>query len=112
MFLSYVNEEEVIDIVRKSKTKVSTDCDEVDMKTLKWVIEGISKPLTYICNLSFKTGIFPLNMKTAKVCPLFKHGDKHLFTNYRPISLLPQFSKIIEKIFSVRLDSFLQKYKV
>lgn len=112
MFLSHVYENEIIDIVSKSKSKMSTDSDDLDMKTLKWVIEGISKPLTYICNLSFKTGIFPTGMKIAKVIPLFKHGDKHHFTNYRPISLLPQFSKILEKLFDTRLDSFLQKYNI
>ena len=44
------------------------------MKVVKKVIEGISEPLTYICNLSFQTGKFPNNMKIAKVVPLYKTG--------------------------------------
>ncbi len=51
-------------------------------------------------------------MKIAKVIPLFKTGDKHLFTNYRPVSLLPQFSKILEKVFNNRLDNFIEKHNL
>lgn len=62
----------------------------------------------HICNQSFKTGIFPNQMKVSKVLPLYKGGDKHLFCNYRPISLLSQFSKILEKLFVKRLDSYVE----
>ena len=48
-------------------------------------------------------------MKIAKVVPLFKSGDKSSFNNYRPISLLSQFSKILEKVFDVRLQKFINK---
>lgn len=72
----------------------------------------ISKPLTFIRNLSFQTGKFPNKIKIAKVVPLYKSGDTHHFTNYRPVSLCPQFSKILEKIFSNRLDKFIDKHKL
>ena len=64
------------------------------------------------CNLSLKSGIFPDGMKVAKVIPLFKSGDDELFNNYRPVSLLLQFSKILEKAFKKRLDSFINKYNL
>ena len=51
-------------------------------------------------------------MKIAKVIPLYKSGNKHHFTNYRPVSLLPQFSKILEKLFNNRLDNFIDKHKL
>ena len=51
-------------------------------------------------------------MKTAKVIPMYKTGNKHHFTNYRPISLFPQFSKILEKLFNDRLCKFIDKYKL
>uniref|UniRef100_A0A671U3I7 Reverse transcriptase domain-containing protein n=1 Tax=Sparus aurata TaxID=8175 RepID=A0A671U3I7_SPAAU len=51
-------------------------------------------------------------MKVAKVVPLFKNGDTHEFTNYRPISILPQLSKILEKLFNNRLDNFINKHKL
>ena len=51
-------------------------------------------------------------MKIAKVIPLFKAGNKHHFTNYRPVSLLPQFSKHFEKLFNNRLNNFIEKHKL
>ena len=51
-------------------------------------------------------------MKVAKVIPIFKGNDKQVFTNYRPISLLSQFSKIIEKLFNVRLDNFIDRHSI
>ena len=48
-------------------------------------------------------------MKIAKIVPLFKSGDDCTFTNYRPVSLLPQFSKILEKLFYKRLTDFVEK---
>lgn len=51
-------------------------------------------------------------MKIAKVIPLYKTGDRHHFTNYRPVSLLSQFSKILEKRFTERLDNFIEKHKL
>ena len=53
--------------------------------------------------------MFPDVIKIARVIPLFKPGDKHVFTNYRPVLLLPQFFKILEKLFNNRLDSFIEK---
>ncbi len=112
IYLKLVLEKEIIDIVNTCKNKTSSDCEDIGMDTVKRVIEGISKPLTHICNLSFQTGQFPNKMKTAKVIPMYKSGNKHHFTNYRPISLLPQFSKILEKAFNDRLCNFLDKHKL
>ena len=58
------------------------------------------------------TGKFPSKMKIAKVIPLFKSGDKHVFSNYRPISLLSQFSNILEKVFAKRLNDFISKHQI
>ena len=102
MFLKPVEEKEIIDTVNECKNKTSTDNHEIDMKIVKKVTHGISKPLTHIFNLSLQTGQFPNKMKIAKVIPLYKTGDKHHFTNYTLVSLLPQFSKILEKVFQVR----------
>ena len=63
------------------------------------------KPLTiaHIFNLSLFCGVFPDYMKIAKIIPIFKNGQKTEFTNYRSISILSQFSKILEKLFNRRL---------
>ena len=79
------------------------------MKVIKFVIGCIVKPLTYICNLSLNTGIFPDRLKIAKVIPLYKSGEIHEVSNYRPVSILPQLSKILEKLFEIRLRKYIDK---
>ena len=83
-----------------------------NMNIIKSTIKSISKPLVSICNLSLSSGIFPDDMKIPRVIPLYKAGKKDLFTNYRPVSLLPQFSKILEKIYNSRLDKFVSKHDI
>jgi len=68
----------------------------------------ISIPLSYIYNYSLHTGIFPDHLKIAVVKPLHMKGDKFNISNYRPISLLPTFTKIYEKAMYSRLSQNLQ----
>ena len=78
------------------------------MYFLKNVIDSIVKPLLHIFNLSFKQGIVPAQLKIAKIIPIFKSGDPLSLDNYRPISLLSSFSKILEKIMCTRLTDHLE----
>ena len=82
------------------------------MKILKQVIPNIVKPLTYICNKSFIEGCFPDSMKISRIVPIFKAGDKNELDNYRPISILPQSSKVLEKLFENRLLNIVEKNNV
>ena len=66
----------------------------------------------YICNVSLSSGNFPDGMEIARVIPLYKEGEKDLLTKYRPVSLLSQFSKILEKIYYSRLDKFISKHDI
>ena len=66
-------------------------------------------PLKYIFDLSLNKGTFPEKMKIARVTPVFKYGDTSLMTNYRPISVLPCFSKMLERIMYNRLYKYLTK---
>ena len=111
-FLSPVTEEELIDVVKGCKCKYSCDYLDINMFIVKKVIKCIAKPLTYICNLSFQQGTFPEFMKIAKVLPLFKAGDTKNVSNYRPVSVLSQFSKILEKLFNKRLLSFVNSMDI
>jgi retron-type reverse transcriptase len=76
------------------------------------VIDCIAEPLSAIFNLCLIDGVYPDKLKIAKVCPIFKDGNKNEFTNYRPISIIPSFSKIFEKIISCRLLSYINKYNI
>ena len=102
-----LNEAEVIRIIKLCKPKDSMAYDDISMWVLSKIAPQVVKPLVHIFNLSFSTGIFPCEMKMAKVIPLFKNGNKSDFSNYRLISPLPQFSKILEKLFNERLQRLL-----
>ena len=67
---------------------------------LQKLAPAIKTPLTHIINQSLCTGIFPHRLKIAKVIPLFKKNDPHIFDNYRLISLLSSISKTFEKVAS------------
>ena len=73
---------------------------------LKKIIRPILIPLTHIFNLSLSTGVYPHSFKLAKVVPIHKKDDPACISNYRPISLLTSFSKILEKIVYKRVDNF------
>ena len=79
---------------------------------MKQTIASFINPLFHILNLSFNSGVVPLQFKIAKVIPIFKSGDKSSMDNYRPISLLSTFSKIMEKIVALRLTSFLDENNI
>lgn len=112
MFIHNTNDSEVISVVKKLKTKFSNDCHGINFHIVKQVVDCIASPFAFICNRSFNEGIFPCKMKTAKVLPIHKSGEKNNFTNYRPISILPQFSKILEKLFVIRLEKFIHKNNI
>src|SRR5688572_14231630 len=69
-------------------------------------------PLVEIINCSFKTGIFPQALKIAKVVPIFKKGPRDEASNYRPISVLPFFSKCFEKAMHLRLNNYITKFDI
>ena len=79
----------------------------VPAEVLKLLKVNLCHPLCAILNMSFVAGIYPDQLKTARVIPVFKKGDKLLVSNYRPISLLSNINKIFEKVVYKRLYSFL-----
>ena len=83
-----VTEKEVTEIVSGCKSKTSYGHDEISMKSVKYVIKQIVRTLTYTFNRSLITGIFPNDMKTAKVIPAFKSRDR-LFFRRRHVSVGP-----------------------
>ena len=101
--------EDDIRIIINALRNSSPGWDNINPKVVKYVSSGILQPFTYIVNLSLESGIFPDDLKLAKIIPLYKKGDPELFTNYRPISILSFFSKIFEKVAYNQLISYLEK---
>ena len=81
-------------------------------KIIKLSAGEITKPLTHIFNLTFVNGIIPENLKLAIVTPIFKADENNKFKNYRPISVLSCFSKLLEKLMYNRLISFIDKKQI
>ena len=111
-YIDPTTSEEIIDILHECKNKQSSGWDDIPMSIIKTVGSHIAVPLAHICNLSFSSGIFPKQMKLAKVTPIYKSEARDEFSNYRPISLLPNFSKILEKLMSNRLTNFLNRHRL
>jgi hypothetical protein len=91
---------EIKSIICSLKPKNSSGYDEITSKILKPCASTISLPLSFICNHSLQTGIFPYRLKIAIVKPLHNKGDKYNMTNYRPVSLLPIFFQGIWKSYA------------
>ena len=101
-----VNEECIDKIIKKLKSKSSTGYDNISNKLIKHARTILVKPLTLLANQIIHTGEFPRQLKIVRVKPLYKKGDESSFSNYRPISLLPSISKILEKVMAEQLVDY------
>ena len=81
--------------------------DNIDPNVVQKVIPQIATQLAHIFSRSFIIGIVPSKLKIAKVNPTYKNENPELFANYRPISILPSISKIVERLMYNRLYYFL-----
>ena len=89
------------------KTNKAVGPDNISARLLRNAANELAPPLRDIINLSFEKGRFPLSWKCAKVTALFKQGDKTDKDNYRPISILPTVSKVIERAVHSQLYGYL-----
>ena len=100
---------DVINKVFEGFKESTPGCDEVPIGILKSVLDVIGPEIIHICNLSLRSGRFPTELKIAKVTPIHKDGTNGNVTNYRPVSVLPAFSKIIEKVVYLQLFYYLNE---
>ena len=110
VFLDPVTDDEVLNEVKQFDANKSSGHDDISRKVVKAISCYIVKPLTHIFNLSFLTGKIPDALKIALVTPVYKANDKYTFSNYRPISVLPCFPKILEKLIYKRTIRFINKH--
>ena len=105
------NENEVKSIISTLNVSKSSGPNSIPTHILHLLKEEICKPLNKIFNLSFSTGQYPNILKISKTIPIFKKGSLLLVNNYRPISLLSNLNKILEKIVHERIYKFLEDYQ-
>jgi len=105
------SDEDILEAIGTLIPKDSSGYDRLSSKMLIQLSPIIHSPLRLIINQSLITGIFPDQFKIAIITPIYKgkNTDQHSFVNYRPISLLPTLSKIIEKIVHKQLDNYMTK---
>ena len=112
IFLSPTTANEICTIVSSLKSSKSEGWDGINILPIKATIDLLSCPLSKIYNISLSMGEFPDNLKIAKVLPIYKTDDASHFSNYRPISILPCLSKILEKVVYLRISDFLTKFNI
>ena len=103
---------EIQNIITEFKSSKGAGPNSLPTSLLKDFKKELSIPLSILFNMSFKTGVHPDVLKISKTIPVFKKGSKLLTGNYRPISLLSNLNKIIEKLIFNRLYSFLEQHNL
>ena len=112
IFLKPVTENEIMNIIHGLNANKASGHDKIPCFVIKRTANIITPILVSLINSAFCLGIFPNELKIAKVIPIYKKGDNSLMSNYRPISLFSCFSKIFEKALHSRLYNFIDKQSV
>ena len=112
MFLNPTKNFGIRCIINQLNINKSCGSDRIEAKFIVLASEVLSPVLAILFNACFNFGIFPTCRKTVKVVPVYKGGDINEVTNYRPISILSIFSKILEKLVHMWALSFLKCHSV
>ena len=106
MYLNQVTSDEIYNIIKNFKNKSTLDIRISSLKIANTSIK-FADTLAKIIDKSFTEGVFPEQLKSARVVPIHKEGSKTDVENYRPISLLASISKVYEKLMHSRIINFL-----
>ena len=90
----------------------SSGWDQILPRVVKSTYQNFIVPITHVMDLSIINGVVPNELKVAKVVPIYKSGDRRLINNYRPVSVLPCFSKILETLMYNRISNFIHKHSL
>lgn len=110
IFVEPTNEQEIDKIISDLKRNSAPGHDEITVLDVINLKNNLIPILTKLVNKILKDGVFPKELKISKINPIFKSGSRDNMNNYRPISVISVFSKIVEKIIKIRMSSFIHKY--
>ena len=105
-----IQREKVLRFLSTMDISKATGADMIGPRLLKFAAPYIADEVTYICNHSINNSVFPNKWKEAKVTPVYKNGSHEEVNNYRPISILPVMSKVLEKHVHDSLSEFLGEF--
>jgi FtsZ-interacting cell division protein YlmF len=111
MFMAPSTAHDIKLIINSLKNTRSVGIDEICTIVIKYVSGNIAPHLSYIMNLCIDAGVYPNKLKMSVIKPLHKKGDKETPQNYRPIALIPVFSKVFEKYIYQCLYNYMDKFK-
>ena len=100
------------DEIKEALRSLKPNYDNISSNVVNETSDIFFTPLEYIFNLSLQQEIFPGNLKIAEVSPIYRKDEEFLLTNYRPISFLPCFSKLLERIMYNRIFKYLSEKSI
>jgi hypothetical protein len=109
IFFTPVTENEIVKVAKSLKNKFATGSDGIPDYVINQSIDYLKKPLTSIYNLSLEAGVFPEQLKIAKIIPVHKKGNTRDINNYRPTASLSVFSKLLKKLVYNRIIAFIER---
>ena len=112
MFLKETDPDEVYKILKNLDVKKATDIFGIPPKLVTMAANTLKNQITILFNLSITQEICPDELKTGKINPVHKFESKMLYSNYRPISILPLFSKVFESLMFNRIYNFVIKHEI
>ena len=113
MLFHDVSPSDIIEACKKFTPKTSCDATGIQQNIVLSDIGILAPVLAHLVNVSQSTGVFPEGGKIARLIPVYKNkGSKKEFGNYRPVSLLPVFSKIMERLIYNKVFEFLVRYQI
>ena len=104
-----ISEEFVLSQLRSLKSGKAVGLDRIPARLLKDSADIVVKPVTFIINTSLRTSKVPCDWKSARVIPLFKKGKADEMDNYRPVSILPVLSKVLERAVHINCTNIFSK---
>ena len=107
-----IDRQKVLKFLSNIDINKATGTDMIGPRLLKFAAPFIADEITFICNQSISKSVFPSKWKEAKVTPLFKNGPHEDVNNYRPISILPVLSKVLEKHVHESLYDYLNAFQL